>query len=366
MFLTVVCRNVKKLFFTAIFASLCFQLIAQKTDSGPIKLPECPTGDATDIQFQYSGRCDGGNFRNYDDLFVLRLFLEVPIYNFTFEDTSPDKSSTAVAGKDIDFEPNVSSNIGLGLSYKGYGISGSLPLPNTNKDTRIYGDTNYFDFQFYFVSRHWGADFFYQNYSGFYLKEPGNFDASFTEGQVHPQYNDLRIFNIGVGGFYNFNEKYSANAAFSQGERQLTSAGSFVLDSSVSFTRISNNENIVPASQISLYPDLADYRGGEYVLWVLRPGYGYNFVYRRMTVGGIFSLGPNLQHQLNRTVSGSNRRTRMEISARIRFSAWFEFQDHFFGGMLLVDVNRIAIQEFALESRTSTIQFFYGTMFDGW
>lgn len=317
------------------------------------------TGD-----FNYSGRNDGGNFRVYDDLFIITTFIEIPIYNFTFEDISSEKNPEAVEGDEIDFEPNIGSNIGLGVAYKGYGISGTLPLPNSEQDARIYGDTDYFDFQFYYSSRHWGADFFYQNYRGFYLKHPGRFDSNFSEGDNHPQYDDLKIFNLGIGAYYNFNEQYSTNAAFSQGERQLSSAGSFVLDTALSYTRINMGSDIVPAAENSFYPYLTRYRGGEYIIWVIRPGYGYNFIYKRMTIGAIFSLGPNLQRQVNHFISESETVYAVNVSGRIRLSMWFEFKEQFFGGMLRVDSNRISVREFALDSRTSNLQFVYGMFFD--
>lgn len=331
----------------------------------PVPPPHCPTGDPDDIQFEYRGRCEDGNFRSFDDDVTIRTFLEVPVYSFGFQDISSQKRSDAIDGKLIEFEPNISTNFGLGIAYLGYGISGSLPLSNANNDTNKYGKTSYFDFQFNYASRRWGADFFYQNYRGFYLKDPEKFANDYAPGAPNPQFGGLSILNTGVGAFYNFNDRYSANAAFSQGERQLTSAGSFVADTSVTYTQIDTGASLVPPSQASLYPDLDRYRGGEYWLWVARLGYGYNFIYRRMTLGALFALGPNLQRQKNFTDSGSSSDWQVSYSARLRASLWFEFRDEFLGVVAMIDANRIVIDEFALNSRTSRLQFFYARLFDG-
>ena len=116
---------------------------------------------------------------------------------------------------------------------------------------------------------------------------------------------------------------------------------------------------------MALYPDLNRYRGGQYWLWVARIGYGYNFVYRRMTLGALFALGPNLQQQTNFTDSGSGTAWRVSTSARLRAALWFEFHDEFLGVVGMIDANRIVIDEFALDSRTSRIQIFYARLFDG-
>lgn len=348
-----------------VLSFLCAASCLARLAAAEGQAPACPTGDAQDVQFDFRGRCEDGNFRSFDDDITIRTFLEAPLYNFGFEDISSQKRSDAVDGKLIEFEPNISTNIGLGIAYLGYGISGSLPLSSAGNDPTRYGKTSYFDFQFNYTSRRWGADFFYQNYRGFYLKEPEKFIEGYVPGMPNPQFGGLRILNTGVGAFYNFNDRYSANAAFSQGERQLSSAGSFVADSAVSYTQIDTGASLVPSSQIAQYPDLDRYRGGEYWLWVSRIGYGYNFIYRRMTLGALLAFGPNLQHQTNFTESGSGSALRVSVSARVRASLWFEFHDEFLGLVAMIDANRIEIEEFAFNSRTSRFQLFYARLFDG-
>jgi hypothetical protein len=105
--------------------------------------PGCPTGNPEDIQFDYRGRCEDGNFRTYDDHIAVRAFLEIPFYNFDFTDISSQTRSNVTDGKKIQFEPNIGTNIGFGLAYLGYGISGSLPLSTANKDTQRYGSISY-------------------------------------------------------------------------------------------------------------------------------------------------------------------------------------------------------------------------------
>lgn len=313
------------------------------------------------LNSEFQGRVENQNFRVYDDLLILRFFIDVPKYNFALEDTSDLSNPAEPVGKDLAIEPNIGSNFGIGIAYGGYGVSGSLPNANSNKDTSIYGHTDRFDFQFYYTSRHWGVDFFYQNYKGFYLDNPVLYNPGFRTGDVYPQFSTLKILNIGVGGFYNLNENYSSNAAFSQGERQLTSAGSFIVDTSISFLRLNTSESLVPASEKSFYPDLDSYRGGEYIIWSVKPGYGYNLVYGRLTLGGMFALGPALQRQYSKLLSIESRETiHVDISVDIKLSAWFEFKEQFAGVMAMIESNRISIEQFALESQTASIQLFYG------
>jgi hypothetical protein len=58
------------------------------------------------------------------------------------------------------------------------------------------------------------------------------------------------------------------------------------------------------------------------------------------------------------------RRDRCQ-TVRLRASPWFKFHDEFLGVVGMIDANRIVIEEFALNSCTSRIQFFYARLFDG-
>ncbi|WP_306349756.1 DUF4421 domain-containing protein [Flavobacterium sp. '19STA2R22 D10 B1'] len=177
-------------------------------------------------------------------------------------------------GKDIteNYLPNTPINIGIGLSWKGFGLSISHGF-NFLRDTKR-GKTRALDLQYHYYGRKLVLDFFGQNYKGLYL-ENGN------EGKSLEIFPDVQLVQIGVFGQYVFNgNKFSYRAAFDQSERQLKSAGSLLVGGGVYYNRILiNDETDTKRSSYQFGPNV---------------GYAYNQVIRKdFYVSGSLSFGVN-------------------------------------------------------------------------
>jgi Domain of unknown function (DUF4421) len=167
----------------------------------------------------------------YRILFYILLLL--PVCGFSQADTAyvapyPQKfMATGFVANNLlmlshgekEYSPNNPLLAGAGFSVKNTVISVRLSQGVANLQGSEYGKTRITDFQIHNYGRKFITDVFIQNYRGFY-----------NEGTDITLYPDLRVRQIGIEGSYLFNGgRFSAKAAFEQSERQVLSAGSWIL-----------------------------------------------------------------------------------------------------------------------------------------
>ncbi|QGK77114.1 DUF4421 family protein [Flavobacterium sp. SLB02] len=165
-------------------------------------------------------------------------------------------------GEIKNFMPNTPMSLGFGVSIKNtiidlsYGHSLSF-LKDDEK-----GKTKALDFQIHHYGKKFIIDLFIQKYHGFYTS-----DQSDKNIQLYP---DLNIQQYGTFGQYVFNnKKFSYKAAFNQNERQLKSAGSFLLGGGAYFTKIGSDSSFVHKSQNSLRNFQFGVSGGYAYTWAI-------------------------------------------------------------------------------------------------
>lgn len=175
----------------------------------------------------------------------------------------------------VTYMPNNPVGIGLGVAVNNTVLSFSYSYGFDFMRDRKFGKTKALDFQFHHYGRKFVFDLFVQRYRGFYLEDDkNNFLGLFP---------DLRIRNYGVFGQYVFNNrKFSYRAAFDQNEKQLKSAGSFLLGGGVHTTKIYsdttrffNDKNVLRNFQFGV-------SGGYAYIWAINNKW---FVSGSTTVG---------------------------------------------------------------------------------
>lgn len=120
---------------------------------------------------------------------------------------------------DKEYKPNTPLNLGIGFAIRNTVINVALQLPVLRQNEEKYGKTENTDVQIHNFGRYFVYDLFYQRYKGFYSDDRAT--------RLSP---DRLLRQIGFQGTYIFNgSKFSAKAAFQHRERQLKSAGSFIL-----------------------------------------------------------------------------------------------------------------------------------------
>jgi len=164
--------------------------------------------------------------------------------------------------------------LGLEGSYKNIRLALSFELPNDKSDK--YGETNSFSLQLNLMARKYWINFYFQNYKGFYLSNPKNFDNTWTSKNPYPQRKDIRIYELGFFTYYSFSDKFSLKAAFQLLERQKKSAGSFMILLSEKFNNLENDNSLVPAIEQSGYDEIRSLSKATFNTINLQPGYGYS------------------------------------------------------------------------------------------
>ncbi|NDW18859.1 DUF4421 domain-containing protein [Dysgonomonas sp. 216] len=162
-----------------------------------------------------------------------------------------------------DYMPNNPANIGFGFSWKntilsfGYGYGFDFM-----KDKNL-GKTKAFDFQLQNYGRKFTFDIYIQQYEGFYHDKK-------DDGKDVELYPDLRIEAYGAQVQYLFNgRKFSYKAAFNQNQKQLKSAGSFLLGLAVSQTKIRTDSSLVLSNKKILRNFQIGVNGGYAYTWAL-------------------------------------------------------------------------------------------------
>ncbi|MDU1903688.1 MAG: DUF4421 family protein [Dysgonomonas sp.] len=168
------------------------------------------------------------------------------------------------------YMPNNPFEIGLGLSINNTAISFGYGYGFNFLRDRERGKTSSFDFQFHHYGRKYTFDIFFQKYKGFYMED----DNSDVDFELCP---DLKVQKYGVDAQYIFNnKKFSYKAAFSQSERQLRSAGSFLLGGGAYYTYIESDTSFIYNEKNYLKNFQFGVSGGYTYTWVIKRDYFIN------------------------------------------------------------------------------------------
>ena len=177
-------------------------------------------------------------------------------------------------------EPNSPLGIGLGVSWKKFGMSFSYGFGFMRNQKK--GNTKSFDIQINNYGRKIVLDIMVQIYKGFY---EDNHSAN-----KYKIYKDLSTVRIGAFGQYIFNSrKFSYNAAFNLKEQQLLSAGSWLLGGGIYFNRIDFGTDTLgkyeKQNNFQLGPS-----GGYAYTWVIKKNF---FITLSLSVG--VNIGVNME-----------------------------------------------------------------------
>ncbi len=174
----------------------------------------------------------------YSNNLVIRGFENTKFNNFKFID-GPDK---------LIFKPNDHNVFGIGFNYKFIGFNIGVYAPATGKSFDVYGKTKRLDVQPHMYIHRFVIDLYAQYYHGYYLANANAIRNSTLNDDVEKR-PDIDTRNLNLVVQYVFNDKrFSYNAAFYQNERQIKSAGSFIIGGGIYHTDISGDSALTPAN----------------------------------------------------------------------------------------------------------------------
>lgn len=209
------------------------------------------------------------------------------------------------SGDKISLYPNNPVSLGVGIAIKNTVIDISYGYALKFLQDSKYGKTSAFDLQLHNYGRKYVLDIFIQRYQGFYQDKTKKTNSI----TLFP---DVKVRQYGVWGQYVFNHRrFSYKAAFVQDERQLRSAGSFLVGGSVFKTRVrSDGSYTIDRSQYF-----------RRLQFGINAGYAYSYVINKyLYLGGSLSFGVNFGSQ---NIRSFKINTDVYPSILYRFSAGY-------------------------------------------
>lgn len=163
-------------------------------------------------------------------------------------------------GNEREFLPNSPVQLGLGFSIYNTIIGLDFGYGFHFQDKETYGETKAFDFQVHHYGRKFVVDLYVQQYKGFYEES----------GKDILLYPDMRINRYSAHGYYVFNHRqFSYKALFAQTERQVRSAGSWLLGTDICRIKIRAEELQTSRGGPHSYNYQIGLNGGYAYIWAL-------------------------------------------------------------------------------------------------
>ena len=270
------------------------------------------------------------NIEKFDKL-TFKFFFQAPSLTLDIS----DENQVANA---IHYRPNSLSSWGGSASWKYFYLVLSFNNKKSAEENIKYGTTRFKDLQFSYFKKKFGADFYYQNYRGYYISNSKIFSPAWNSSLPYLNNPHLQIRPYGFNAYYISSDKFSYKAAFDQSERQKKSAGSFILMFTNQFMLIKSDESLVPTNEQSKYALLSPLRKANFWNIQLSPGYAYSYIYEKLFFTPALFLGGGLQRQ---SCDLENVKSKLNLcyKANAKFSTGFNSKRFLFGAYALFDLS---------------------------
>ena len=304
-----------------------------------------------------SNRVDSDYVADFPEIVSARVSVAQRYFNFNLK-------SKVGAGKKASYAPNVRGTYGIGVYYRKLGLEFSVGLPAGDRENTLFGKTKSFDFQINSYGQKFGYDISLQAYRGFYRKNPREFDAQWSVVRGYPQRADLRSLNVGLNIYYVFNQsRFSYRAAFNQTERQLRSAGSFLLLGSLFHNHLRSDSTLYPVSGAT--PQGIAFEDGSFNILAFAPGYAHTFVLNKdFYVSPSLCWGLALRQQAYRIDGQYRSGLAAGQKVNFRLAAGYYGRKTFAGINFVLDNNRMDLENIRLKTSGVNIKLFVGYRFN--
>lgn len=234
---------------------------------------------------------------------------------------------------------NAPAGIGIGASWKNYSFAFSRRIWFLRDPEK--GKTNSLELQYYGYRRKFAYSLSLQQHTGFY-NEIMNSDGAYT---TYPKMK-LHMYGGTFQWVFN-NKKFSYKAAFNQNERQLKSAGSFLLGAAVYYTKLNTDTLKLFYNMESLH---------ENIQFGITGGYAYSWVLgKSWFVTGSLDLGVNLGHNNPKQIFNEKMKIYPTLNSRIaagyNLDSWsFGLSSYYNRVYLFIDgKDNLSVNEFNIQ-----------------
>lgn len=295
---------------------------------------------------------------NFSRKFMVKTFMANRNLSFNVKSRTGDRKS-------VTYSPNGNYFLGVGFFYKKIGLELGLKVPVSDRMNAKYGRTKYLDLQTNFYGTRFGGDLAYQRYIGFYPRNPALLDSTWQPGRNYPYRNDIRARNIAVNAFYIFNhERFSYKAAFTQTEKQLQSAGSFILMASFAHLLFDGESALLTASENDTSAEKAAFQWGRFYNTSLLPGYAYTFVVDDFYFSGSLHIGGGIQYKTYMLNNKQEKELGIARKNHVRVAGGYNSQRWMVGASAIIDNTPVRMQQISLSASNFNIKIFAAYRFN--
>lgn len=294
----------------------------------------------------------GEYVKNYPDHFFLWPVIKQRKLEFELRNIVDNKDKVA-------FKTNKPYSLGVGMYIFELGLELAFAVPLDEQSKAIYGETDSRDFQINSFGKRWGVEGHYQEYHGFYVDD---LTTDIPANTPYPQRGDIRTRNIGLTGNYVFSsKKFSYRSAYNYSERQLKSAGSFLVFGSLNGFKAYGDSALLGTAFASRMGSDALLNTVDITTLAAAPGYAYNLVFKGFFLNGTLAVGP--AHNWIRFTRDDGievRSTKFDAYLTTRVSIGYN-GDTFFGGLTFVTQSRGAkFENVSLSSTNTSVKMMFG------
>lgn len=279
-----------------------------------------------------SSKADRSQYiRSYPDHFFIWPVLKQRKLDFELKNMEGDKRT-------LQYNSNKPYSLGVGMYLFELGFEIAFAVPLDEQSKRIYGESKSRDVQLNILGKKWGADLFYQRYSGFYVDDP---ESPVPAGTPYLQRPDIVTRNTGLTVNRIFNDnRFSFRSAYNFAERQLTSAGSLIVFATFDTQMTRGDSAIIGRQFADEFAESALINQIRSSNLGVAPGYSYSLIFKGFFINGTLAIGPGhnwMKYQLEDGTEVSRLRFSAVVAARISLGY---NGDTFFGGLTFMNQGR--------------------------
>ncbi len=245
------------------------------------------------------------------------------VYLFGIQKFSNFEIKNKEQEKKLKYVPNESLSPGVGFNYKWLGFSAAFNLGLHNEDKELYGETNSLDLQLDIYSKKYLFNAYFLFYESYYWKNPKDFFPSWNIKDSALVMPEIKTATFGFSAIHILNyEDFSFKAAYQNVERQVSSAGSWLVGLKFSIYGIASDSSIVPGILHSKYPNAVDFSGLNAINLGTAFGYTYTFIFSEFFYfNAALMIGINLQAVSTRRLNGELIKGDGKISSNAMFKS---------------------------------------------
>ena len=270
-------------------------------------------------------------------------------------------------GSSLYYSPNSSLNLGIGATYKWFGLGLAFNFPFINNDDQVYGNTRRFDAQTSFYGRKFIIDFYLQVYQGYYIENPDEYKNDWNEADGYPIRPDIATTSFAGSFTWIFNhEKFSAKSTFIQTELQKKSAGSLLAGGFFNLLGVYGDSAIIPNELHQTFKDDLLFNSVSVGGIGISVGYSHTFViWKNLNINLTIAPGISTQSFDVAYPNSDSTRTGNLVSGRVLARAGILYSSRkAFGGMTVSNDsfsgNTGQNQRNSINFDLGVIRFFYG------